>query len=135
MRDDAFPIIGHRRVDEIGSADVLDVLQPIWLAKPETARRVWQRMRAIFDWAIAKHYRETMNPVDAGRRALPKQPSKNGHHAALPCLALLTFIDGLRAAKAHDLVKIGLEFLIHTATRTGEVLGARWEEIHTDKAI
>lgn len=135
LRDYAFPIIGDRRVAEIGSSDILEVLQPIWLTKPETARRVRQRMRAIFDWCLAKHYRETMNPVDAVKQALPKQQSKQRHFAALPYSEVPDFINQIWTSSAGDLVKIGFVFLIHAACRTSEVLGAQWNEIDMEKAI
>lgn len=136
LRDFAFPAIGRKRVDKIDSADILNVLQPIWLSKAETARRVKQRMRAVFDWCIAKHYRETMNPVDAVRMALPKQPSRrNNHHAALPYAELPAMLIDLRASRSNELVKIGLELLIHTASRAGEVRGIRWEEIDFETAV
>jgi integrase len=135
MRDYAFPIIGDRPVDQIGSADVLDVLQPIWLVKAETARRVRQRMRAVFDWSIAKHHRTTMNPVDAVRRALPKQSAKKAHHSALPYAALPAFLQDLRSSKSSEVVKLALEFLVLTAARTGEILGARWDEIDDESAV
>lgn len=131
----AFPVIGDHRVDEIGSNGVLDVLQPIWLTKPETARRVRQRMRAVFDWCLAKHFRETMNPVDAVRKALPRQTDRPKHHAALPYVELPAFLIALEASPSHIIVKTALAFLIHTAARTGEVLGASWPEIDDDKRI
>ncbi len=59
----AFPLLGKRPVDEIASGQVLEALLPIWNAKPETARRVRQRMRLVFDWAIARQYRTAANPV------------------------------------------------------------------------
>ena len=131
----AFPVIGDKRVDEVGSSDILEVLQPIWLKKPETARRVRQRMRAVFDWCLAKHYRETMNPVDAVRKALPRQTDRPKHHAALPYVELPTFLAALEASPSHIIVKTALAFLIHTASRTGEVIGAGWSEVDEEKKI
>ena len=52
-----FPIFGSHRVDSIDTPDVLKVLEPIWLKTPETARRVRQRIRSVFDWAKASGYR------------------------------------------------------------------------------
>jgi hypothetical protein len=63
-----FPILGHRPVDQIESGDVLKALSPIWLSKPETARRVRQRIRAVFDWAKAAGHRAGDNPVDGVAR-------------------------------------------------------------------
>ena len=59
----AFPKIGGLRVDEIGTAHVLNCLQPIWLAKPETARRVRQRIGLVLDWSKAKGYRAEGSPT------------------------------------------------------------------------
>jgi integrase len=68
----AFPIIGNRRVDEIRSGDILRVLQPIWLEKPVTARRVRQRLRTVFDWNIAAEHRRDANPLAGIEKALPR---------------------------------------------------------------
>ena len=135
METYAFPVIGDQRVNEIGSSDVLDVLQPIWLTRPETARRVRQRMRAVFDWCLAKHFRETMNPVDAVRKALPRQTDRPKHHAALAYVELPAFLAALEASPSHIIVKTALAFLIHTASRTGEVIGASWSEVDEEKMI
>ena len=131
----AFPMIGDQRVDEIGSNGALDVLQPIWLTKPETARRVRQRMRAVFDWCLAKHFRETMNPVDAVRKALPRQTDRPKHHTALPYIELPAFLVPLETSPSNIIVKTALAFLIHTASRTGEVLGASWPETDGERRI
>lgn len=135
LRDFAFPVIGDMRVNVIGSNDILTVLQPIWLTKIVTAKRVKQRMKSILDWCIAKHYRETVNPVDAVWMALPKQPKKKIHHAALPYEDVTAFLSDLRACRSNAVVKIGFELLIHTACRSGEVLGARWDEVDIEKAL
>jgi len=135
METYAFPVIGDQRVDEIGSNGVLDVLQPIWLTKPETARRLRQRMRAVFDWCLAKHFRETMNPVDAVRKALPRQTDRPKHHAALPYVELPTFLATLEASPSHIIVKTALAFLIHTTARTSEVIGANWSEVDDENKI
>ena len=129
LRDYAFPIIGSRRVDQIDSADILKVLSPIWLAKPETARRVRQRMKTVLDWCRANHFRSGENPIEGIAKALPKQPRKDGHHAALPYTEVASFITRLRDCNAGEVVKLAFEFTILTAARTGEVLGARWDEI------
>jgi integrase len=135
LRDYAFPTIGHLRVDEITSADVLEVLQPIWLSKAETARRVRQRLRAVFDWSIAMNLRETMNPVDASRMVLPKLRDRKRHFPALPYAELPAFLVELRAADVNLVVKVAFEFLIATATRTSETLGATWGEIDVESAL
>jgi integrase len=92
-------------------------------------------MRAVFDWCLAKHFREAMNPVDAVRKALPRQTDRPKHHAALPYVELPTFLAALEASPSHIIVKTALGFLIHTASRTGEVIGAGWSEVDEEKKI
>lgn len=132
LKDYAFPIIGNQRVDKIDSADILKVLSPIWLSKPETARRVRQRVKTVLDWCRANHFRSGENPIEGIAKALPKQPKKDGHHAAMPYGEVASFVGRLRESDAGEIVKLAFEFAILTAARTGEVLGARWAEIDGD---
>ena len=116
----AFPVIGDKRVDKVGSSDILEVLQPIWLKKPETARRVRQRMRAVFDWCLAKHFRGDHEPR---RRRQEGAASPNGQAEAPRgrCLtsSFPTFLAALEASPSHIIVKTALGFLIHTASQHG----------------
>ena len=130
----AFPILGDRPVDAIDSGDVLKALSPIWTTKPETARRVKQRIKVVFDWAKASGFRRGDNPVDGITKALPKVRAVAQHHAALAYAQLAAFIDALATVDAGEGARLAFEFLILTATRTNEVLLARWEEIDTDRA-
>ncbi|MBA4788383.1 MAG: tyrosine-type recombinase/integrase [Rhizobiales bacterium] len=125
----AFPELGDRLVNEIGSPDLLRVLSPIWLAKPETARRLKQRLGTVFDWAKAAGYRQGDNPIEGVERGLPKQTAAKVHHAALAYTQVPDFVATLCACDAALTVKLAFEFLILTAARTGEVLGATWDEI------
>ena len=127
-----FPIFGSHRVDSIDTPDVLKVLDPIWLKTPETARRVRQRIRSVFDWAKASGFRPGDNPVDGLKRVLPKQPTTQRHFKALPYKEVAQFVHTLRESGSGGSVKLVFEFLILTATRTSEVLKARWQEIDTD---
>jgi len=132
----AFPIIGSRPVDVIDSSEILRVLSGVWLDKPETARRVRQRLTLIFDWARAHHFRTAGNPTDGVIDVLPKHRDEAVHHAALPYASVPTFVHALRAADAvHAAIRLAFELLILTATRTNETLGARWEEIDLDAAV
>jgi integrase len=133
LRDYAFPIIGNRRVDVIRSGDILRVLQPIWLEKPETARRVRQRLRTVFDWSIAAQHRETSNPLAGIEKALPKQGDKAKHHAALPYAELPGLME--RLSGADGVGAMAVQFAILTASRSGEVRGTRWSEIDLDAAV
>jgi len=124
-----FPTLGKLTVDRIDAPQVRDALLPIWLEKPETARRIRQRIGAVLDWAAAKGYRSGENPVRGISKGLPKQPKGQEHFAALPWQKVPEFIAGLRDTdKAGPVVKLLFEFLILTAVRSGEARGARWSE-------
>jgi integrase len=125
----AFPIIGDMKINKIETPDVLRVLSPIWLKKPETARRVRQRMASVFDWAKASGYREGDNPVEGVSRGLPKQIDRDKHHAAMPFAEVPDFMKQLRDNDANRISKLAFELLILTATRTSEILLARKSEI------
>jgi integrase len=130
LSDYAFPTIGNLRVDSIGTPEILNVLSPIWLTKPETARRVRQRIHTVFDWAKAAGFRSGDNPVDGISRILPKQPVSQAHHAALPYKEVPIFIKSLRSINTEQRSPLAFEFLILTATRTSEVINAKWDEIN-----
>src|SRR5512132_543476 len=130
-----FPAFGDRRVDHIDTPDVLKVLSPIWLTKPETARRVRQRIGTVLDWAKAAGFRAGENPVAGVSKGLPKQPDSDDHHAALPYAEVPEFIQILRETDASEAAKLAFEFLVLTATRTGEVLGAKWREVDFEQKI
>jgi integrase len=130
LRDHAFPLIGSKPVNIIGTPEVLKVLTPIWLAKPETARRVRQRLKTVLEWARAAGHRTGDNPVDLIGDALPKANSnKIEHHAALPFAEVPKFVTALRNGEAEPVTKLAFELLILTASRTIEIRRARWEEI------
>ncbi|MGL4396287.1 MAG: tyrosine-type recombinase/integrase [Hyphomicrobium sp.] len=129
LKDHAFPVIGSVPVNRVGTPEVLQVLTPIWLAKPETARRIRQRLRTVLDWARAAGHRSGDNPVDLIGEALPKQGRKNEHHEALPYQDVGHFIRTLHGSQCEDATKLAFEFLILTATRTSEVRFATWGEI------
>ena len=80
----AFPKIGNMRIDKVGRSDVLTVLTPIWTSRPETARRVRQRMRTVFRWAMAHGFTETNPAGEVIDGALPPMPKVKAHLRALP---------------------------------------------------
>lgn len=122
----AFPFIGNRLVSEIEGPAIRDVLAPIWLAKPETARRVRQRIAAVLDWACARGLRETEAPLRSVMRGLPRQPRKNGHFEAMPFKDVPAFMNSLRERQSTG--RLALELLILTAARSGEIRGCKWNE-------
>ena len=120
---------GSRRVDSITSADVLAALGPDWLRRPETSRRVLQRVRVIFEWCKAQGYCAGDNPTQGVKKVLPKHRTVNAHHAALPFQQVPTFVQALRASGAGEVVKLAFEFTILCAARTSETLHATWDEV------
>lgn len=135
LRTYAIPHLGTRLVDQVGTPDVLRVLSPIWLTKPETARRVRQRISTVLDWAKAAGHRNGDNPVEGVERGLPKQTERDEHHAALPYAEVPDFVARLAIPGQGELARLAFEFLILTAARTGEVLGAEWREVKEAEAL
>ena len=124
-------------IDRIETADILAVLQPIWQTKPETASRLRGRIERVLNAAKAKGYRTGENPATWRghlENLLPK-PSRlsRGHHAAMRYQDVPAFVARLREREA--MAGLALEFAILTATRSGEVLGARWSEIDLDAKV
>lgn len=124
----AYPTIGKRPVNKIETGDILKILMPIWTEKPETARRVLQRLRTVLDHATAAGHRSGENPCRIAMLGLPKQGGAVRHFAALPYAGLPAFIVKLRGAECDAVVRLALEFLILTAARSGEVRGATRNE-------
>lgn len=134
----AKPKIGHMDVSGILSADIFAVLEPIWNEKPETAKRVRERMEKVLDFATAMGLRTGENPARwRGNldHLFPKatKVQKVRHHAALPYDQIGSFMAVLR--QREGLAPRALEFTILTAARTGEALGATWSEIDLEKAV
>lgn len=129
-----FPRMGRIKVSEVTTADVLAVLQPIWLEKSETARRVRQRIGMVMKWTVANGWRQD-NPADAIAQALPKQDRTQNHRKALHYNDVSNCLDVVKASGAGLSTKLALEFLILNATRSIETREAVWSEIDFDKAL
>ena len=130
----AFPKIGDLQVDRITRGDVLEVLTPIWAAKPETARKLRQRVRAIFRWAQA-HGHVADNPAgEAIDGALPSKKPKPTHLRALPYADIGEAVAAVDGSGASPAAKLCFRFLVMTAARSGEARGATWDEIDRDRA-
>ena len=131
----AFPSIGPRPVSQITSADVLRILAPIWTAKPETAKRISQRISAVIRWARASEFYTGDDPVEAALAGLPRQIHDVQHHESLHFDHVPDLVRKLRVCTAKPESKLALEFLILTAARTIEVLGAKWDEVDFEKRL
>jgi integrase len=130
-------LIRRNPVADVTVDDVLRVLSPIWKSKPETANRLRGRIEMVLNAAKAQGLRFGENPARWRghlEHVLPKRSKlTRGHHAAMPYEDVAAFMVDLRARDAVP--ARALEFTILCAARTGEVLGARWDEIDLDHAI
>jgi Arm DNA-binding domain len=127
----AGPVFGSLPVQSVDVGLVMKALEPIWQTKPETASRLRGRIEAVLDWATAREYRKGDNPARWRghlEKLLPARSKvrKVEHHPALPYDELADFFAALRSQEG--VASRALEFLILTAARTGEVIGARWDE-------
>jgi len=135
LRTYASPVIGALDVADVELRHVLGILEPIWQTKTETASRVRSRIENILDWATVRGYRSGENPARwRGRldKILPKRSAvqRVKHHRALPYRDVPAFLAILR--ERTGVAALAFEFMILTATRTGETRGAKWDEIDVD---
>jgi integrase len=142
----AYPIIGDIPVAEIDTPHILSVLRPIWTVTPETASRLRGRIERILDAARVEGHRGGDNPArwkghlaplllapTKARAAKRRNTGKGEHHAALPYRELPAFMADLR--RREGVAALALEFAILTAARTGEVIGATWDEFDTERGL
>ena len=120
-------------VDRVTRADVLAVLEPIWHDKPETARRVRQRIRRVMSWATARFEHILGNPAgEVIDGALVAMPKVKAHQRALHWSEVPSSLRAIDEGEACDASKLALRFLVLTWARSGEVREARWREIEGD---
>lgn len=124
-------------VSQIGMADVLKVLKPVWSEKPETASRLRGRIERVLNYCKVSGWRDGENPAlwrGNLENVLPKKPKlTRGHQAAMQYHLVPAFMAELRERDA--LAARALELLTLTVGRTGEVLGAKWPEIDLDAGL
>lgn len=126
----ASPIIGKLPVAAIDTPLVMKVIEPIWQTKTETASRLRGRIESILDWATVRELRQGDNPArlrgHLDHLLAKRLASARSHHAALQFGEIGGFMGELR--KQEGVAAKALEFAILTAARTGEIIGARWDE-------
>lgn len=111
------------------------VIEPIWLAKPKTARELRQRIEKVFDWCKVQGYRAD-NPANSGlKAALPPQNASVQHMASIHYRDVPEAIRVIRESDSLDIVKLAVEFIVLTAARTGMVRNAQWSEIDIDGRV
>jgi integrase len=138
LRDYVDPVFGSLPVQAVDVALVTKAIEPIWSTKPETASRVRGRVESVLDWATARGYRKGENPARwRGHldKLLPRKSKvrRVEHHPALPYAEIGAFMGDLR--QQEGVAALGLEFAILTAARTGEVIGAKWDEINQTERV
>ncbi len=132
----AFPNFGDKPVGDVNKDDIVKALKPIWQSRTETATRVRSRVERILDWATAHDLREGDNPA-RGKGFIytllgdPTKLKKGGHHSALEYKQLADFMAWLQ--RKDTIAARALEFTILTAARSGEVLGAHWDEVNFEE--
>ena len=127
----AFPVIGSMSVKEINSSHILRILSPIWVTKAETAKRVRQRLSTVFKYCVAQQWRSDDPANTVIVEALPSLKKKKvQHRKSISYNDVSEFIETVSNSSAGKSTKLGLEFLILTATRSGEVRNARWDEVN-----
>lgn len=129
----AIPHFGRTKISDVSTSDVLAALSPIWVSKQETARRVRQRIGTVMKWAVAKGWRRD-DPTASIAAALPKQNRAASNRKALAYADVGGCLAAVQASKAGAMTKLAIEFLVLTATRSGEVRLASWPEVDLDGA-
>ena len=132
IEQDVLPVIGDLAVDDIGTPHFIQVLEPIWKTKPETASRTRGRIERVLAWATVRGFRSGDNPARWRGHLQEMFPAvgkiaKVNHHEAMPYVEVSAFMSKLR--ECDHIAARALEFTILCAARTGETLGAMWDEI------
>ena len=135
LRDYMLPRLGDMPVDAITGKDVMAVLQQIWTAKRETARRVRSRIGAVMKWAVAQGHRPDNPAGEALAAALPNNSVPRQHLRAMPHAEVGAALKRVRATDAYRGTVLALEFLVLTAVRSGKVRKARWDHFDVDAAV
>ena len=126
-----YPAIGDLPINKPITADIMDILQPMWASKKDTVRKIRQRTSQVFRWAIAHEYKTDDPAGPALLAAMPKLKAKlkRKHQPALPYDQVQDTLQIVRDSDAYMITKLAFEFTVLTACRSGEVRGARWSEI------
>ncbi len=144
IENHVIPHIGSNPIDEITQTEIKEILELLWLNRPETAQRLQQRIKFIFDYAQVALYpksntnyypQERKNPAVMAVMLLPKisKAERVIEFRSLDYNEINVFMQALRASTYH--YKNALEFLILTCVRSGDVRGAKWNEIDFEKRM
>ena len=129
----AYPSIGDRPVSTIEGPAVRDLLADIWNDKPETAKRVLQRVCTVLDWSYSKGFRKTEASRRSITKGLPRQQRTATHFAAMPFADVPAFFVRLKEKASWS--RLALEAAILTGARSGEIRGALWTEVDLERGL
>ena len=121
------PAIGNQRIDRIGRGDLMAIVKPIWNDKRPTAKKVLDRSRMIFEFAVAEGHR-TDNPTNGIKSALPSNGHKTEHQAALHHSDVGNALRKVKESDGYIMAILCFELVALTACRSGEARGATWDE-------
>ena len=125
----------NMKLDMITPRDVIACLQPNWTTKAETMRRVRQRIQSVMRWGMAHDFIDSNPAGEKISAALPPQPRRKSHLAAVHYLDLPDALATIRSSYATVASKACIDFIVLTAARSGEARLARWDEIDMDAAV
>lgn len=132
LRTHADPVIGDKPIDQVTSADVIQVLEPLWLKTPETARRVLQRIDRVMRWAVGNGHRDSRIDMQLVRDALPRQPRKRANvkrMASVDWSEAPAFYAKISLSPSAPIFRLALQFLMLTAVRPGNIRLAKRSQI------
>lgn len=129
----AFPKIGEVPMSSLTTADASKVLGPLYASKYQTARKLAANMQLVFDYAIVTGSFKAINPIPAVVGSIPKNKQETRHHSSMPWQDVPALMAKLKTV--DTLASVCLRFLIHTATRSVEARGARWDEIDFEAKV
>lgn len=128
LRLHAFPHIGGVKVNAVAASDLNIFLEGLIQEKPSVAKKVMENISITFNWCIGKGFVD-VNPMEKARDFLPKLAVSGKHRISLHYTEVNGFLHALQGCGATPFTKLGIEFLILTAGRSGEIRGALWNEV------
>ena len=135
MENHAFPYIGNIAIGSITSTDIMTVLSKIWVDKPDTAKKIRQRLQLVVNWARAQGHFTGEDPIEIAEAALPKVKQPNNHFKSVPFDSLPSIFDQIEQSSLFPSTKLALKFLLLTACRTTEVRESTWDEIDFENKL
>lgn len=133
LEQHAYPKLGRTLVSDVDARLIADTLMPIWIDKPQIARKVRQRIGLVLNYAEARRWRPDGMPNDALALLLPKQ-AQGGNLPSMPYKDVPGFVATMKG-EGETMGRLALLFLIYTGARSGEVRGARWGQIDKDEGL